>query len=307
MVNVKDSAGTVKSKIITITSTGASALANNSTVSATAVTKGTAVTITGKASGGTSPYQYAFYYKRGNATSWTTKSAYGKATSVTLSPAYADTYTVKVDVKDNNGTVASKTFTITSSEPTTTLTNNSTVSATTVTKGTAVTITGKASGGTSPYQYAFYYKRGNATSWTTKSAYGKATSVTLSPGYVDTYTVKVDVKDNTGKVVSKTFTIKSISGSTTALANKSSLSSASITKGTTITINGAASGGTGSYTYAYYYKQSSASNWTVKGTEFGTATSVKLSPGYAVNYDIKVIVRDSSGETVTKTFTLIVK
>ena len=46
------------------------------------------------------------------ATSWTTKSAYGKATSVNLSPATATTYTVKVDVKDSDGTVVSKTFTI---------------------------------------------------------------------------------------------------------------------------------------------------------------------------------------------------
>ena len=302
MINVKDSAGTVKSKIITITSSKAAALVNNSTVSATSVTVGKTVTITGKASGGTSPYQYAFYYKRGSATSWTTKAAYGKATSVTLTPGYVDTYTVRVDAKDSSGTVVSKTFTIKSSSA---LVNSSTVSATSVTVGKTVTITGKSSGGTGTIQYAFYYKRGSATSWTTKAAYGKATSVELTPAYADTYTVKVDAKDSSGTVVSKTFTIKS--SQPTALVNNSSLSSASVTKGTTVTIKGAASGGTGSYTYAYYYKKSDSSQWIVKGTEYGTATSVTLTPGTAINYDIKVVVRDSSGETVTKTFTLVVK
>ena len=299
-VDAKDSTGTVASKTLTLTSTGT--LTNNSTISATSVKKGTAVTITGKSSGGTGTVQYAFYYKKSGESSWITKSAYGKATSVTLTPGYVTTYTIRVDAKDSTGTVASKTFTLTS---TSTLANNSTVSATAVTVGKTVTITGKSSGGTGTVQYAFYYKRGSATSWTTKSAYGKATSVELTPAYADTYTVKVDAKDSSGTVVSKTFTIKS--SQPTALVNNSSLSSASVTKGTTVTIKGAASGGTGSYTYAYYYKKSDSSQWIVKGTEFGTATSVTLTPGTAINYDVKVVVRDSSGETVTKTFTIIVK
>ena len=112
-VNVKDSAGTVTSKEIKIT-VAASELKNNSTVSATSVKVGSNVTISGAAKGGTGVYKYAFYYKRAGSTDgWKLKGTeYGTAKSVILSPAYADTYTVKAVVKDSNGTTAEKTFTI---------------------------------------------------------------------------------------------------------------------------------------------------------------------------------------------------
>jgi len=131
----------------------------------------------------------------------------GKATSVKISPYYADTYTIKVDVKDSNGSIRSKTFTVQSTKA---LENKSTVSTSTVSIGKTVKITGNAEGGSGPYQYAFYYKRGNASSWTTKAEMGKAASIELSPYYADTYTVKVDVKDSSGTTKSKTFTIKSV-------------------------------------------------------------------------------------------------
>ena len=280
-----------------------STLKNNSTVSASSVTVGTTVTITGKAIGGTGSYQYAFYYKRGSATSWTTKAAYGSATSVTLTPAYADTYTIRVDAKDSNGTVVSKTLTVTSNEKVE-LKNNSTVSSTAVNVGDTVTITGKATGGTGSYQYAFYYKRGSATSWTTKAAYGSATSVTLTPAYADTYTVKVDVKDSSGTVVSKTFTITSTVAK--ALSNDSTISKTTANIGDTITITGKASGGKGSYKYAYYYKRSSMSTWMTKGTEYGTTTSVTLTPAYNETYQVMVNVMDSEGTIKSKIFTVTV-
>ena len=299
MVNVMDSEGTIKSKTFTVTVGDVTTLVNNSTVSATAVKVGTTITITGKASGGTSPYQYAFYYKRGNATSWTTKAAYGKATSVELTPAYVDTYTVRVDVKDNNGTVATKTYTITSSD-TTPLTNNSTVSSTAVQIGKTVTITGKAAGGSGSYQYAFYYKRSGAASWTTKSAYGKATSVELSPAYSDTYTIRVDVKDSKGTVVSKTFTV------VTALTNKSTVSTTSVKVGNTVKITGAATGGKGTYQYAFYYKKGSATSWTTKSA-YGKAAAVDLTPVTATTYTVRVDVKDSNGTVSSKTFTVTAK
>ena len=40
----------------------------------------------------------------------------------------------------------------------TTLTNNSTISATTITKGQTITMTANATGGTAPYKYRYYCK-----------------------------------------------------------------------------------------------------------------------------------------------------
>ena len=92
-------------------------------------------------------------------------------------------------------------------ESTTPLVNDSTVpSAAKV--GSSVTLTGAAAGGTSPYKYAFYFKKGSETEWKVKGTeYGTAATATLNPGAATTYYVKISVKDNTGAVKDKTFTI----------------------------------------------------------------------------------------------------
>lgn len=91
---------------------GSGALRNESTVTSTTVAVRNTIQVTGAASGGTGSYQYAFYYKRGNAAEWTTKSDYGAATAVDFSPYYVDTYKYKVNVKDSKGTIKSKIFNI---------------------------------------------------------------------------------------------------------------------------------------------------------------------------------------------------
>ncbi len=223
-INAKDNngTGTVVSKEFTVT-VKAAALANKSTVSTTSVTANTEVTLNGKAAGGTSPYKYAYYYKKSTENTWTkayatsSGSAYTKNTSVTFKPTTAGTYNVKINAKDNNGTgtMVSKEFTVKVTADSAALKNNSTVSANTVTAGTEITMTGKASGGTSPYKYAYYYKKSTENTWTkayvtsSGSAYTKYDSKTFTPKTAGTYNVRINVKDNNGKgkVVSKDFKV----------------------------------------------------------------------------------------------------
>ena len=91
---------------------GMGSLINESTVTSTTVEVRKTIRFTGAASGGTAPYQYAFYYKRRNASDWTTKSDYGAASYVDFTPQNVDTYYYKVNVKYNKGTIRSKVFTI---------------------------------------------------------------------------------------------------------------------------------------------------------------------------------------------------
>ena len=100
-------------------------LVNKSYLSETTVTAGTAVTATGSASGGTAPYTYAFYWKKSSSSTWITKSAYGKADTVSYSFSTAGTYDIKILVKDGSGTV--ETFTSQLTVTASTLVNNSTL------------------------------------------------------------------------------------------------------------------------------------------------------------------------------------
>ncbi len=224
-INVKDNNGTgiLATKEFTVKVAGEK-LKNNSTVSATSITAGGEITLNGKAEGGTSPYKFAYYYKKLTDSAWTrvyttpAGYAYTKNAEMTFKPTTAGTYNIRINVKDDNGTgtMVSKEFTITvKADASDVLTNNSTVSATNVTAGTEVTMTGKATGGTSPYKYAYYYKKSTESTWTkayvtsSGSAYTKYDSKTFTPKTAGTYDVRINVRDEygNGKTVTKDFKI----------------------------------------------------------------------------------------------------
>ena len=204
---VKDSKGTVVSKDLTVKAV--KALTNASTLSATSITLGKSITITGKATGGTTPYKYAAYYKKSTSTEYTKIRDYSTTTTMTFKPAAAVTYNVRVKVKDAKGTVKNKDFTVKVTKATSTaLANASTISATSIKKGTTLTITGKATGGTTPYQYAAYYKKSSSSSYTQIRDYSTTAKITVTPAAATTYNIRVKVKDAKGTVSNKDFTVK---------------------------------------------------------------------------------------------------
>ena len=287
--------------IITVTTkkSSAAALTNNSTLSATAISLGDTITATGKASGGTGSYQYQVVYKQTSQTSWTTAQAYKANATVTFKPAKATTYDVCIKVKDGNGTEVKKFFTVTVSD--TALANNSTLSATSISLGNTITATGKASGGTGSYQYQVVYKQTSQTSWTTAQAFKSNATVTFKPAKATTYDVCVKVKDSNGTVVKKFFTVTVTAG----LTNSSTISSTSISLGSSVTLTGKASGGTGYYNYAAYYKRTSQTSWTT-AQSFASNAKITVKPAKATTYDVCIKVKDSDGTIAKKYFTVTV-
>jgi len=204
---VKDSKGTVVSKDLTVKAV--KALTNASTLSATSITLGKSITITGKATGVTTPYKYAAYYKKSTSTEYTKIRDYSTTTTMTFKPAAAVSYDVRVKVKDAKGTVKNKDFTVKVTKATSTaLANASIISATSIKKGTTLTITGKATGGTTPYQYAAYYKKSSSSSYTQIRDYSTTAKITVTPAAATTYNIRVKVKDAKGTVSNKDFTVK---------------------------------------------------------------------------------------------------
>ena len=202
-ITVKDKAGKTSTKSFTVT-VKAKALTNSSTISATSISLGSSVTLTGKASGGTSPYTYKMEAKLTSEQDYTVIKAYGSTASKAWKPEKAGTYTVRISVKDSTGKSVSKTFTITVKSA---LQNNSTVSATSITKGKELTLTGKASGGTSPYTYKFEAKHSTSTNYSVLEDFSSKTVRKWIPQKTGTYTVRITVKDKDGKTVVKSMTI----------------------------------------------------------------------------------------------------
>ena len=84
------------------------------------------------------------------------------------------------------------------------------------------------------------------------------------------------------------------------LVNNTTVRKTKFIAGETITVKGAASGGTAPYSYEFYYKRSTVNNWT-RFDKNGVGT---FKPGSAGTFTIKTYVKDSKGKASVKEFTL---
>ena len=205
--------------------------------------------------------------------------------------------TATITAKSSNGKTATATVTVTSDNVADPLINKSTISTTSITLGNTVTLKGAASGGTAPYQYQMVYKKTTDTNWTTAQNFSTNTTVSIKPAKAVEYDVCIKVKDKTGTIVKKFFTLK-IGPLPTATMK---ISATTITLGNTVTAS--ASGGS---KYAFFYKKTSDTNWTT-AKDFSTTSSVAIKPAKATTYDICIKVKMSDGSIQKKYFTVTVK
>ena len=77
--------------------------------------------------------------------------------------------------------------------------------------------------------------------------------------------------------------------------------------GDTITLYGVGDGGDPYYSFTYMYKKSTSDTWIKIGEKYKQVYSASFKPTKAVNYDVAIIVKDESGATKMKTFTVSVK
>ena len=204
-VKIKDGRGTVEKKFFTVKVSASAPLANTGTISTTSIKLGETVTLKGSATGGKTPYTYAFLYKKTSDTKWTTKQDFKANATVDIKPAVATTYDMCIKVKDAGGTVEKKFFKVTVTKP---LTNDSTISATSIKKGSTVTVKCTASGGAGGYTYAVLYKKKSDTKWTVKQNYSANTSVSVKPYLATDYEVCAKIKDKDGTIAKKFFAVK---------------------------------------------------------------------------------------------------
>ena len=99
--------------------------------------------------------------------------------------------------------------------------------------------------------------------------------------------------------------IKTVYYAVEALSNKSVISAKAIVYGDTVTVSCKASGGTAPYTYAVYYKQSTATKWTT-AQSYSENREVSFKPKHTGTYNVSVRAKDAQGNVKKKTFTVTV-
>ncbi len=301
VIKVKDSTGKVARNEYTLT-VNEKALANNSTLSSETIGLGESVKLTGAADGGTAPYTYAFFYKKSTDRSYTTLRNFAANNTYDLAPNEAGSYNVVIKVRDSKGTIVRNEYSFTVEESAE-LSNTSTVSASSVVLGQSVELTGSAIGGTAPYTYAFYYKKSTDKGYTTLQGFKTNSTCNFAPEEEGTYSVVIKVKDSTGAVARNEY---SITVDSAELKNKSTLSETAIGLGESVTVTGAASGGTAPYTYAFFYKKSTDSSYkTIQN--FSAADNCTITPDEEGSYIVVAKIKDSTGASVRKEMTFEVR
>lgn len=180
-------------------------LINKSTVSSKDIALGMTVTLNAKAIGGNGDYTYALLYKKSSSSTWTKiGKKYGTQSVGSFTPKTATTYDVMINVKDSTGKVKSKTFQVKVDKN---LRNISTVTKS-VAIGEKVRMNAAAAGGEGPYTYKMLYKKHEGSKWTViGNGYSSVDTGSFRPKTATLYDVKINVKDSTGTVKSKTFTV----------------------------------------------------------------------------------------------------
>ena len=177
--------------------------------------------------------------------------------------------------------------------------NTSEISSIAIKLGTTFTVTSSAIGGTGDYEYAVFYKKIDSTKWTTAQNFSDNSTVKIKPAKAVKYDVLVKVKDSSGKIAEKTFTVDVYE----TLKNTSTVVSENIGFGDTVTVKAKSTGGLGGCTYAVYYKKASAEKWSTL-QKYSDNTTVTFKPASATTYDVMVKVKDSRDVIVKKNFTV---
>ncbi len=270
----------------------------NTSISASSVSIGDSVTLKISATGGTTPYQYAYYYRMNANDSWKTIKGPSSSTSVTYKPSKVGTYEIAIKVIDANNQADRQYHQLTVKNA---LKSKSSMSTSTINLGKSVTLKCQGLYGTPDYEYAYYYREKSANTWTTIKSYSSASSAILTPKKPGTYEVAIKARDKVGRVSKQYYTL---TVNPTLQAN-SSVSAKSIKLGGTVTLKIQGEYGKTPYQYAYYYRLTSSDKWTTLKS-YSSTSSVAFKPTKAGKYEIAVKVMDANGKVAKNYYDLTV-
>ena len=273
-------------------------LLNYSTLAADRVVTGSSFVVNTRSFGGSGSYRYAVYYKSKTAQDYQLLQDFVPADKLTLKLTPVDEYDILIRSMDTDGRTADRYETLTVAKP---LENNSSLAADKVRLGENIVVRCAADGGSGEYQYEVSIRNTKDSAFTLVRDYNSGDTVTIKTAAEGTFEVMVRVKDTFGKIIKKKYTVTVDN----KLVNTSVISAGSIRLGETVTLTASAQGGSGSYTYAAYYKKATATAWSTIRS-YGESPDFTFKPAAAVTYDVCVKVKDTTGKIEKLYFTVTV-
>lgn len=268
---------------------------------------GDEVTLKADVEGGTSPFNYRFYYKLGSKTvELSDPDVNGNGASISVAPTIAGNYTFMVDVTDHNGlkTTATKTgYKVLAAVATKSFVTDK-PSGQNV--NTPIKLTANGSGGKTPYTYKFTYQlNGGDPVELDEKALPTTNTVLFEPTEVGTYTLNVEITDNNGNGQTTTKTIENykifngpVINKITAV-NKADPETA-IYVNDPILITAALKDDTGTGAIQYHFTIKNGTK-VIKSVTQPEVNSLEFTPPTAGTYSVTVEVIDSDGLKATQT------
>ena len=260
---------------------------------------GSTIQVNCVACGGSGEYRYAVYYRRVGTTAWTAAQKFKNNRLVSFKPNYCSTYEVSVRIKDSKGTEKKKVFTLTMYRK---LKNTSTLSKEKIYTGESITVNCSSTGGAGKKTYAVWYRNPNNYQWYRARNYASEPAVTFKPKQTGCYLVRINTKDERGKVVKKDYSLNVFP----KLFNYSAPLWESVRQGTSVYVYTSARGGAGGYTYALYYKPSTSDKW-IQLQDYGIGGYLGFVAEEKTDYNVCVYVKDSNGKIAKKKFNVAVE
>ena len=293
---------------LSISSINASAVSVSVTLNASVVNKGTGITATATGSGG-SDYQYAFAVKSPSSSNYTTMRNYSSYNIYTYTPNETGTYYIKTTMTSAGNSPAEVVLSFTVVD----LVNNSNISTNSTTVGSAVSVNGKATGGSGNYEYKYTVMHPDDTEhryYIIGSGFVNTSSASFTPDKTGQHKIFVTVRDKTTGITKESeFSLK-VNAKTysTALSNTSTINKTEFLRNETLVVQGSATGESGKYEYQF---QLADLDGNAVGTvqNFGTSSTYRQELSSTVgSYMVIATVRDTETKhTAVKKLTFAIK
>ena len=293
---------------LSVSSINASAVSVSVTLNASVVNKGTGITATATGSGG-SDYQYAFAVKSPSSSTYTTMRNYSSYNIYTYTPNETGTYYIKTTMTSAGNSPAEAVLSFTVVD----LVNNSNISTNSTTVGTAVSVNGKATGGSGNYEYKYLVMHPDDTEhryYIIGSGFVNTSSASFTPDKTGQHKIFVTVRDKTTGITKESeFSLK-VNAKTysTALSNTSTINKTEFLRNETLVVQGSATGESGKYEYQF---QLADLDGNAVGTvqNFGTSSTYRQELSSTVgSYMVIATVRDTETKhTAVKKLTFAIK
>jgi len=293
---------------VTLSVSSINASAVSVTLNASVVNKGSTITATATGSGG-SDYQYAFAVKSPSSSNYTTMRNYSSYNIYTYTPNETGTYYIKTTMTSAGNSPAEVVLSFTVVD----LVNNSNISTNSTTVGSAVSVNGKATGGSGNYEYKYTVMHPDDTEhryYIIGSGFVNTSSASFTPDKTGQHKIFVTVRDKTTGITKESeFSLK-VNAKTysTALSNTSTLNKTEFLRNETLVVQGSATGESGKYEYQFQLAD-------LDGNAVGTVQNFSTSSTYRQNlsstvgsYMVIVTVRDTETKhTAVKKLTFEIK